>query len=121
MFLLKNKILSLSVFAVVTFLFIQCGVAQQVQKVPAYPGPVKVVQPDGDTLRVRLFGDESFHYMTTEDGYFLVENDKGFYVYDKSGKKKLGQPSNVVANNPEKRDRREIRFLKKYEPKNMKK
>jgi hypothetical protein len=98
-----------------------CTVAQEVQTVPAYPGPIKVVQPDGDTLRVRLYGDESSHFMTTEDGYYLVENDQGFYVYDQTGKEKKGVPSKVVAHNHEERLEKEKEFLKQFKPGKMRK
>lgn len=91
-----------------------CVVAQKVHNTPAYPGPIKVVQPDGDTLRVRLFGDEKFNYMTTEDGYTIVENREGYYVYDQSGQERKELPSNVVARNPEDRKRKEKRFLQQF-------
>ena len=46
--------------------------------VPAYPGPVTRTQPDGSTLKVRLHGDESRHWTTTEDGRLLVRTEDGF-------------------------------------------
>ena len=46
--------------------------------VPAYPGLVTRTQPDGSTIRVRLFGDESAHWMATEDGRPLVLASDGF-------------------------------------------
>ena len=46
--------------------------------VPAYPGLVTRIQPDGSTIRVRLFGDESAHWMATEDGRPLVLASDGF-------------------------------------------
>ena len=59
-------------------------------RVPAYPGPIEKVQPNGDTIYVRLHGDERMHWMTLEDGTTLVaENKKGYICYAK--KKKSGQ------------------------------
>ena len=51
------------------------------QAIPADPTPVKVTQPDGSTLTIRLHGDEFFHYTTTHDGYTVMKNDAGYYTY----------------------------------------
>ena len=59
-------------------------------RVPAYPGPIEKVQPNGDTIYVRLHGDERMHWMTLEDDTTLVaENKNGYICYAK--KKKNGQ------------------------------
>ena len=59
-------------------------------RVPAYPGVIERVQPNGDTIYVRLHGDERMHWMTLEDGTTLVaENKKGYICYAK--KKKNGK------------------------------
>lgn len=42
---------------------------------PADKTPVRVTQPDGTTLTLRLVGDEFFHYNTTADGYTIVAVD----------------------------------------------
>ena len=41
--------------------------------VPATPYPVKVTQPDGSELTVRLNGDEFYHFYTTDDGYTVFD------------------------------------------------
>ena len=51
--------------------------------VPADPRPMEYVQPNGDTLIVRLVGDERFHFTTTIDGVLIAKNDKGYYCYAK--------------------------------------
>ena len=70
-----------------------CGLLAMGQKparVPAYRGVIERMQPNGDTLYVRLHGDERRHWMTLEDGKTLViENEKGYICYAK--KKKNGQ------------------------------
>lgn len=48
---------------------------------PAYPEPVTVVQPDGTTLTLRLYGDEFFSYATTIDGYNVRQGGDKFYYY----------------------------------------
>ena len=67
------------------------AVAQQrPARVPAYQGVIERVQPNGDTIYVRLHGDERKHWMTLEDGVTLVkENKKGYICYAK--KKKDGR------------------------------
>ncbi|OJX91321.1 MAG: hypothetical protein BGP01_12990 [Paludibacter sp. 47-17] len=49
--------------------------------VPAYPHAIQVVQPDGSTLTIRIYGDEHRKLRTTVDGYAIKINPKGFYVY----------------------------------------
>ncbi len=49
--------------------------------VPAYPGLLKVTQPDGSTIEVYSVGDEHFNYFTDAKGEYILErNDKGFLV-----------------------------------------
>ncbi|MHB9054699.1 MAG: M6 family metalloprotease domain-containing protein [Paludibacteraceae bacterium] len=67
-------------FAVVLLILIA---SFQAKAVPAYPYPVKMNQPDGTTLNVRLRGDEFYHFYTTEDGYLIVKNNRGFFNYAK--------------------------------------
>ena len=50
---------------------------------PAYPFPIKVKQPDGSELTIRIYGDEWFHYTTTDDGYLLQQQPNGVYEYAK--------------------------------------
>lgn len=98
-----------------------------IRAVQAYPGVIDFVQPNGDTLQIRLVGDERFHYATTADGYLVQKNDKGYYCYavweeytDQRGKAKkravvakyIGKKTRV-ANNPDQRRRSEERWLKR--------
>lgn len=63
---------------------------QRPARVPAYQGVIERVQPNGDTIYVRLHGDERKHWMTLKDGVTLVkENKKGYICYAK--KKKDGR------------------------------
>ena len=60
---------------------------QKPARVPAYKGVIERVQPNGDTVYVRLHGDERHHWMTLEDGETLVkENKKGYICYAKKNK-----------------------------------
>lgn len=56
-------------------------VGSDIQAVPAYPYPVKITQPDGTTLTIRLKGDEFHHYTETEDGYMVTKNSMGIFNY----------------------------------------
>ncbi len=49
--------------------------------IPAHPGTATVRQPDGTTLTIRLIGDEYLHYNTTADGYTILQQADGAYVY----------------------------------------
>lgn len=84
---MKRLVSILSVLCVVCSI---CAWAQQKpSRVPAYQGVIERVQPNGDTIYVRLHGDERQHWMTLEDGKTLVkENKKGYICYAK--KKKNG-------------------------------
>ena len=53
---------------VATVLTLFVGGALGAQAVPAYPGVLTMTQPDGSSIRVRLYGDERGHYYTTENG-----------------------------------------------------
>lgn len=49
--------------------------------VPAMPGAMRMTQPDGTEITVRLYGDESGHYYLSDDGYPLRRDDDGFFYY----------------------------------------
>lgn len=80
----------MGILSVCCIFFAVCAWAQQKpSRVPAYQGIIERVQPNGDTVYVRLHGDERRHWMTLEDGKTLVkENKKGYICYAK--KKKNG-------------------------------
>ena len=67
-------------FIILSIVCMTSGVLAQQKpaRVPAYKGVIERVQPNGDTVYVRLHGDERKHWMTLEDGVTLVkENKKG--------------------------------------------
>lgn len=45
----------------------------------AKPGPRLVEQPDGDTLTVRAFGDQHFHWLENEQGEWVEQGEDGYY------------------------------------------
>ncbi len=78
--------------------------------VPAYPKPIRVQQPDGSHVTIRLHGDEYLHFTTTVDNYTLVKNDKGYYVYADYHQGSL-IPTSMVAHDTDSRSRSESEFV----------
>ena len=90
---------------VLTIGYAALSIAQKPARVPAYQGVIERVQPNGDTVYVRLHGDERRHWMTLEDGKTLVsENKKGYICYAK--KKRNGLI--VVTNKKVKQEKNKI-------------
>ncbi|MBP5278289.1 MAG: M6 family metalloprotease domain-containing protein [Prevotella sp.] len=85
-------------------------ISSVVKAIPADPTPVKVQQPDGSSVTLVLRGDEWLHFNTTEDGYTVVKNNEGYYVYAlKDGGQLI--PSLVVAHDAKDRQSEEVAFL----------
>ena len=85
--------------------------------VPAMGNLVKVQQPDGTTVTIRLVGDEYLHFNTTADGYSVVKNDRSFYVYAQRSADGQLVPTAQVAHDEAARPAAEVAFLatvKKY-------
>lgn len=82
-------------------------------RVPAAPYPIDVVQPNGDTLTIRLIGDEWKHWTKTCDGFVVCQNERGFYCYAKLNCKGEVVASRRVAHNAEKRKQCELRYLER--------
>lgn len=85
-------------------------VALQLMAVPAKPGTVLMTQPDGTQVTIVLHGDEWLHYETTGDGYSVVRNEQGFYVYADLQQGKL-VPTTMVAHDAAQRTAQERSFL----------
>lgn len=43
--------------------------------------PMQITQPDGDTLTVYASGDEYYNWLHDIDGYTIVKDGNGYYVY----------------------------------------
>ncbi|MDO4510802.1 MAG: M6 family metalloprotease domain-containing protein [Bacteroidales bacterium] len=78
--------------------------------VPAYPQPVTVTQPDGTTLQIQGHGDEFHNFITTADGYTIVKNEAGYYVYALLQGDKIA-PSQRIARNLDRRSADDRAFL----------
>ena len=76
------------------------GLYAQVQapaRVPAYPGVIVRVQPDGDTLHTFLRGDERKHFTMTVDGWQIMEDKNGKLCYCKARTRKVDGEKKIVA------------------------
>ncbi len=93
------------------FTLMACAlVALAALAVPAVPTPIQVTQPDGTQLTIRIVGDEFFNYHTTADGYTIVRDKAGYFVYAQSQNDDL-VPSEVVAHNVAERSASEAQFV----------
>lgn len=101
------------IFAIAVFALLVCAGAgaQKTANVPARPGVIKRVQPDGDTLQVFLRGDERSHFMMTVDGWQVSENSNGKICYHKQ---KTSVPTRRQAHDAAKRSKCEQRWLDKH-------
>ncbi len=85
--------------------------AQQRRGVPATPHPIEIIQPDGDTLMIRLHGDERRSWRTTLDGYLIAQNKRGTYCYAKYTDKGILKPTCRTAHNAENRSKCEQKWI----------
>ncbi len=82
--------------------------------VPAYPGVIERVQPDGDTLHTYLRGDEHKHWKMTLDGWQIMEDKHGRLCYATTNCAGKAVPSRKQAHNKEQRTARETAWLEKH-------
>lgn len=104
------------IFAIVVFALLACAgaSAQDMQRVPAYRGIIERLQPNGDTLRIYLRGDERSHFAMTVDGWQIMEDQKGWLKYAKKNRKGEAVISCRKAHNAEERKKCEIKWINKY-------
>ncbi len=109
-----RKILMIALTLAAWFLIPNSAQAQQRHNVPATPYPIEVVQPNGDTLTIRLHGDERRSWRTTEDGYLICKNKRGVYCYAKYTNDGTLKATCRTAHNKDQRKKCEARFLEKH-------
>jgi len=93
------------------FILIAMLISSIAFSMPAKPGIIEFVQPDGSKISIYLKGDERFHWAKTTDGYTILANKTGFYEYailNKSGDLEL---SGVVAKELANRSKSDLLFL----------
>ena len=55
------------------------GALHILSAIPAYPGKIKVTQPDGSVITIQVHGDEWLHYVTDERGRVIARGEDGFF------------------------------------------
>lgn len=78
----------------------------------AYSGIITVTQSDGTELNVRIYGDEHFNWLTTEDGVLLVQEGNNYYIAETTSYGTL-KATKFIAHNANKRVSAEIKAIKK--------
>ncbi|MBO7609458.1 MAG: M6 family metalloprotease domain-containing protein [Muribaculaceae bacterium] len=99
----------------ILFFLLSAAALLVAKAVPADPTPVQVTQPDGETVTLKLVGDEFYHYNITTDGYTVV-NYNGRWEYATLKNNRLA-PSGVLAHDAVRRSANELAFvaqLKRY-------
>ena len=66
-------------------------------------------------LTLRLIGDEYLHYNVTDDGYSVVSNGKGSYVYARMGADGQLAPTTLVAHDAGERQSAETSYLQQVD------
>ena len=85
-------------------------VGLQAIAIPAHRGLIKMPQPDGTLVTINLVGDEYYHFNTTADGYTIILNDLGAYVYaQRDGMNLIA--TDVLAHDEGERSAAELAFL----------
>ena len=77
---------------------------------PAIRGSVPMPQPDGTMVSICLVGDEFYHFNTTADGYTVMRNEAGAFVYAQREGMNL-VPTQVIAHNEGQRSAAELALL----------
>lgn len=87
------------------------------QKCPAYPDTIRMLQQENYFLECFIKGDEYFSIITTVDGFPLIENKNGKFEYatiDRTGKI---NSTGVLAKNKANRTEEEMNLLKTIDKK----
>ena len=85
---------------------------QNIYAIKAFSGPIVITQPDGSKLTTRIHGDEFKHYQTTEDGYLIKQNTKGFYTYANLNSDGSSTATEVIAKDILKRNTQDQNLLR---------
>ncbi len=86
-------------------------------QVPVSPEPIVITQPNQTKITIIGVGTGDKPYTETVDGYTLLKNKKGIYMYAQLNKNQKLFPSKLKAHNPEARSKREKKCLeKKFKP-----
>jgi len=85
---------SFNIFALLLLVTVLCFPVD-VSAVKAYPYPVEVKQPNGETITIQAHGDEFFHYATTIGGYIVAVDNDGYFTFAEINSEGNIQPGKV--------------------------
>ena len=107
---ISEKIRIFASMRTIVIVILQVLITVSMMAIPARREAVRITQPDGSTVTILLHGDEWRHFRTTLDGYTIVKNARGFYVY---AEKKDGQlqPTALLAHDEMERTTSEQAYL----------
>ena len=104
----KRVISKLSwIFIIPGFLFLFPSIAQAIR---AYPFPIEFKQPNGETITIRIHGDEHFHYVATESGYIIAPDEEGYFTYATIADGQISSGTDRVSNSGFKAQQGALRF-----------
>ena len=85
------------------------------KSIPAEPTPIKIVQPDGKELTLKLIGDEFANITITTDGYALAyNNNSGAWEYAKALESGGYEATGITAHDPAHRTAKEANYVKEF-------
>lgn len=65
---------------IVAFFLLLHGSCSELSAIPAYPHPIRIIQPDGTSLMIQVHGDEFLHW-TTCNNRLVAQGEDGYYYY----------------------------------------
>ena len=71
--------------------------------IPAKPGLINATQPDGTSINIYLSGDEFANSALSTDGYLLITDSEGFYVFADTDYQGNIIPTKIKEINPDNR------------------
>ena len=96
-------------------MYLALSLSGTLQAIPVWPEPFQVQQADGTILTLNPRGDEWFSYFETTDGFRVIKDEAGNYVYALWGADgKSALPTRIIAHDPLSREVEEREFLKNY-------
>lgn len=93
----------------ITFLLIAVLTAIAASAEPANPTPITMKQSNGETVQIKLVGDEFYHFNTTIDGYTVINTNGNWEYAVKKGNSMV--PSGLIAHDPAARSTQEQQLL----------
>ncbi|MCL2290249.1 MAG: InlB B-repeat-containing protein [Bacteroidetes bacterium] len=94
-----KKIISSSNHLIISLLVIFFFAATSIYAAPLKNIPIMVMQPNGDRLNCYASGDEFYNYLHDKDGFTIIQNDEGYYMYAIYDEDNNIIPSQFVAGN----------------------